>query len=121
MNMTEKSRRAVGEEFFRKVIGSEPPKEPMSKYSASAVDFCFGEVWSDPTLSIKQRRLISLTAAAFVGDPGLRAHISGALGQGEYSVTELEAWVMHLSVYAGNPIASRAMFVLREEAAKLKK
>jgi alkylhydroperoxidase/carboxymuconolactone decarboxylase family protein YurZ len=43
------------------------------------------------------------------------------LNKGEYSVAELEAWIMHLSVYAGNPIASRAMFVLREEAAKQKK
>jgi 4-carboxymuconolactone decarboxylase len=118
--MTNQSNRERGKKVFKEVLLWDAPTGELSKFTAASIDFCFGEVWADPTLSIKQRRLISLTAAAFVGGGGLQSHVYGALNSGDFSQAELEAWVMHLSVYAGAPIATRAMGVVREEVQKQK-
>jgi 4-carboxymuconolactone decarboxylase len=116
--MAEQSKREVGKKLFKDVLLWDPPGGELTKMTATSLDYCFGEVWADETLSIKQRRLISLTCAAFVGDPGLSSHIHGALGSGDYTVEELDAWVVHLSVYAGHPIASRAQNAVRAEVAR---
>jgi 4-carboxymuconolactone decarboxylase len=83
---------------------SRTPAPPDTPLRFAARDVLFGQVWSRPGLTLRQRRWISLTGAALSG-PGVGAesHVYGALRSGDISVTELQEFVLHLAPLAGWP------------------
>nr|WP_246369620.1 carboxymuconolactone decarboxylase family protein [Saccharibacillus deserti] len=75
----------------------------------------FGEVWSDPALSFRDRSLITLAALVTAGhDKQLPYHLRLAREHG-LSRGELSAICMHLAFYAGWPYAASALAVLERE------
>lgn len=62
----------------------------------------FGEVWSRPGLSIRDRRLLVIGATAALGRADLiEIQVTGALVNDELSADELREAVRHLHYYVG--------------------
>ncbi|CAN5623263.1 hypothetical protein BH10ACT9_BH10ACT9_16870 [soil metagenome] len=66
------------------------------------IDHLFGEIWSRPGLSIRDRRLLVLGATAALGRADLiETQARGALVNGELTEEELEEAVLQLHYYVG--------------------
>jgi 4-carboxymuconolactone decarboxylase len=66
------------------------------------IDHLFGEIWSRPGLSIRDRRLLVIGATAALGRADLIAiQARGALQNGELSPEELREAVLQLHYYVG--------------------
>ncbi|MEZ5441770.1 MAG: carboxymuconolactone decarboxylase family protein [Lysobacterales bacterium] len=81
-------------------------------------EYCFGEVWADPTVPPKWRSLIVVALLAAGGRvPELRTHIGGALNNG-CTPEELREVLLQVAVYCGIPVGVEgfrsAEAVLRE-------
>lgn len=79
-----------------------PPADQRAPATAMTVDHLFGEIWSRPGLSIRDRRLLVLGATAMLGRPDLiETQVRGALINGELTEAELDEIVLQLHYYAG--------------------
>jgi alkylhydroperoxidase/carboxymuconolactone decarboxylase family protein YurZ len=68
----------------------------------ATVDYLFGQVWSRPGLSVRDRRLLTLGVAAATGRADLiQIQANGALVSGEITPDELREAVLQLAVYVG--------------------
>lgn len=67
-------------------------------------DILFGQVWADPTLSPKQRSMITIAALAGAGilDESLKGHLETGKENG-ISKKEIVAMITHLAFYTGWP------------------
>ena len=101
--MTDSQRRAVGVSTFRDVMTVAVP-DGNSPFAEGLVDFVFGEIWSRPGLSRRNRRFVTLAcvAAADAINP-LEQHVYAALNTGDVTINEMRETVLHFAVYAGWP------------------
>jgi len=78
------------------------------------VAYGFGEVYSRPGLTPRQRQLVTLGALTALGgcEPQLEVHVNAALNVGLTAVEIVEA-LTHTAVYCGFPKALNAMFVAK--------
>ena len=110
---------AKGDAMWRQVMNSEPSgRSDDGGFLDLTKDHVFGEVWSRPELSVRDRRLVSLTCTAFAPGPALAIHVENALASGDLDVAAIEAWIVHLAHYAGWPIAANVYTVTRPVVAK---
>lgn len=66
------------------------------------IDHLFGEIWSRPGLSIRDRRLLVMGATAMLGRADLiEVQVRGALANGELNAEELREAVLQLYYYVG--------------------
>ena len=97
---------------------AEPP-EVNSVLAAKSFDLEFGELWNRSVLNRKERRWITITSLACLGDEvGIRAHMYGALKSGDISIDELQEGIFHIALYRGFPLArltERAMWDVANE------
>ena len=106
-------------ETFKHVNQFDPP-DASSPMGDAGVNFVFGTVWNTPGLSVRERRLISLTCTAISGHlMPLETHVRGALKSGDFTPQELDAFLLHLAAYAGFPVAAGASGVIARVAAEL--
>ena len=83
------------------------PWESDSPVYKAAMDFAFQEVWNQPGLNDRERRLVSITCAALSGHPEpLEYHIRSAISSGDIPVSDLRYYAVHLAAYAGFPVAT---------------
>ncbi|CAJ1499422.1 NAD(P)-binding domain-containing protein [[Mycobacterium] burgundiense] len=76
--------------------------EERTPATAMTIDHLFGEIWSRPGLSLRDRRLVVLGATAMLGRADLiEVQVRGALINGELTEDELEEIVLQLHYYAG--------------------
>ncbi|MBV7481859.1 carboxymuconolactone decarboxylase family protein [Bordetella sp. BOR01] len=81
---------------------------PMQKL---VTEYCWGEIWGDPTLPFKTRSMLNLAMlTAMSQHHELAAHVKGALQNG-VSKDEIRAVLMQASVYCGVPLALAAFRV----------
>ena len=105
-----------GREMQSRVYGAMPTDDPWLKMSEEQV---FAQIWTRPGLSMRDRRLISLTAAAYASSPpGYISHIEGALDKGDLTPAELWEWLIHFTNYAGYPKAAPVWAEIRIALAK---
>src|SRR5690348_14530240 len=92
------------------------PPDDEGPFAGGLIDFVFGEVWSRPGLSRRDRRFVTLpcVAAADAQAP-LEQHVYAALNSGDLTITEMRETVLHFAVYAGWPKASRFNIVVDEQ------
>ena len=84
-----------------------PALEPSDDYVGMTLDHVFGEVWTRPGLTRKERRWITLTAIASAGVQGaLEVHIRSALQSGDITRDEMLEFAIHFAHYAGWPLSS---------------
>jgi 4-carboxymuconolactone decarboxylase len=90
-----------------------------------SVGYLFGEIWTRPHLSIRERELITLAANIALARPhGTHSHYRSAKHIG-ITKEEIMEIIIHVGHYAGWPAIAHAVLqydeVLKEDAAKAKK
>ncbi len=112
-------RREAGRRKFLEVNGFLPP-DLMLPITEMTVDHVFGEIWTRPGLTRKERRWISITSVAAAGaEAALRIHVSSALQSGDITLDELREAVAHFAVYQGFPKATTFHLAVEEAASRL--
>jgi 4-carboxymuconolactone decarboxylase len=118
---TADDRYARGLAALRLVTGTEQPAvldsvaEIAPDLARLTVEFGYGDIWSRPGLTPRQRQIATISALAALGNaaPQLRFHIGGALNVG-CTRREIVETFIHATVYAGFPAALNALTAARE-------
>ncbi len=102
---------AKGRDVMARVYGAQLLPESagpgMTPFLDETVGHLFGDIWSRPGLSIRDRRLLVIGATAMLGRPDLvEVQIFGALVNGELDRAALDEIVLQLAFYAGWPNAT---------------
>lgn len=112
--MVDGDRRARGLDTFEKVVGFRPPPVSGDPFLDATIDHLFAEVWARPGLSIRDRRLVTLTLLMALGlEQHMRLHIGAAMKSGDLSDAEIDELVVHVAHYGGWPGAASASQVVR--------
>lgn len=107
---------ARGRAMQKRVYADVPNDDPWLRMGQEQV---FAQIWTRPGLSMRDRRLVSLTAAAYAASPpGYISHIEGALDSGDLGPDELFEWLIHFTSYAGYPKAAPVWAEIRIALAK---
>lgn len=100
-------RRARGLEMMRRVYGWDIDDAPGDFFGITA-DHLFGDIWTRPGLSMRDRRLLLIGVLAGQGlNDVLDIQIPAALANGELSPEELREIGIFLTHYVGWPLGSR--------------
>jgi 4-carboxymuconolactone decarboxylase len=112
--MSDPAKRVQGRAMFEKVMGFAPPRLEGDLFLDATTDHLFADVWARAGLGVRERRLVTLTVLACLGnEPTLRLHLGAALKSGDLTDAELDELVLHVAHYAGWPCAAVASGVLR--------
>lgn len=116
--MTAKYDREAGLEMFREVycnsLGELPPAG-TSKFTDFMLETLFGTLWSDTTLSIRDRRLLLIGVIAAQGDETtLAIQLRSAMKRKELAPEQFEVITMFLTQYIGYPLSLRFSKAARE-------
>jgi 4-carboxymuconolactone decarboxylase len=118
--------RRKGLDKMNEVYGWEMPNIEGNDYYDLTVDHLFGTIWSRPGLSMRDKRIMTLTAVTAVGSAELaEIQCNAALGNGELTEDELKEMAIFLTHYLGFPLGSKLDGVVstvikkRRKAAKL--
>lgn len=104
---------------FRDVMAAEVPPD-LSAEEEARLEHLFGQVWSRPGLGRRERRLVTITCAAFAVTPQpLIEHSYAALKTGDLTMDELLEVVLHFAVYCGWPKASNLEMYVRQSWARV--
>jgi 4-carboxymuconolactone decarboxylase len=84
--------------------------ETAPALSEFVIAFAFGDIYSRPALSLRERQIATLASIATLGhaSPQLKSHINGALNLG-ITRAEIVEILMQMAVYAGFPAALNAV------------
>lgn len=94
----------------RDILGKLAPE--FAKYND---DILFGEVWSDSTLNLKTRSMITVSTlvASGITDSSLKFHLQNAKKNG-VSKKEMAAMITNVAFYAGWPKAWVAFNIIKD-------
>ena len=112
-------REVLGDEHVdRAVAATTPFTEPFQDFITR---YAWGDIWSRPGLSRAERSLVTLSVlAAMQHEHELAMHVKAALRNG-LTPEQIGEVILHVSVYAGVPVANRAFPIaqraLKEEGA----
>ncbi len=107
--------RARGRDWFARVMGAPAPAAAPDPFVAATLDHLFADVWSRPGLSVRDRRLVTLTLLIAHGNEGaLRMHLGATMRQAQLTDAELDELILHVAHYAGWPGAALASQVVRQ-------
>lgn len=75
---------------------------PRSAYIEETVEHLFGDIWSLPHLSIRDKRLLVVGATTMLGRADLlEVQLAGAIANGELTDAQLEEMKLLMVFYAG--------------------
>jgi 3-oxoadipate enol-lactonase/4-carboxymuconolactone decarboxylase len=114
-------RYSEGTRIRREVLGTEHVDAATARMTPETADFqkflteyAWGEVWSRPGLSRRDRSLLTLSSLITGGHENeIAMHIRAALTNG-LSRSEISEAIMHTALYAGLPAANSAFAIARE-------
>ena len=88
---------------------------PLGDLGRYIVEFAFGDIYSRPGLSLRDREIATVALLAGLGarEPQLRVHLAAGLNVG-LTAKELEEIVIQTVPYAGFPTAINALNALRD-------
>src|SRR6201984_2613847 len=114
--------RRKGLEKMNEVYGWEMPNIEGDPYFDLTVDHLFGSIWTRPGLSLRDKRIMTLTAVTAVGKGDLPAiQINPALHNEEITEAELKEMAVFLTHYLGFPLGSALNGAVDSVVAKRKK
>ena len=117
--MNNDKRRTRGKRLFKEVTLMEP-FEPDDIFMEFTLDEVFGDVWSRPGLTRKERRWIALTTVAMSGSStAINVHFRMALQSGDITPEEMMEFLVMLAHYAGWPVTAEVHGVVRAAMAEL--
>ncbi|WP_138932855.1 carboxymuconolactone decarboxylase family protein [Roseovarius arcticus] len=84
-------------------------------FATYLLEFPFGDIYSRPGLSLRDREIATIAALAAMGtaQPQLKVHIEAGLNVG-LSQEEITEILMQMAVYAGFPAALNGLFAAKE-------
>jgi 4-carboxymuconolactone decarboxylase len=84
-------------------------------FATYLLEFPFGDIYSRPGLSLRDREIATIAALAAMGNarPQLQVHIEAGLNVG-LSREEIVEILMQMAVYAGFPAALNGLFAAKE-------
>jgi 4-carboxymuconolactone decarboxylase len=105
---TPEDRRAAGMAKMQEVYGfTVDPASLPGRYTDITVDHLFGTVWTDDTLELRQRRLLTIGVLAAQDKADLlEVQFDAALERGELTPEQIREVVVHLTHYVGWPIST---------------
>jgi 4-carboxymuconolactone decarboxylase len=105
-------RQVLGDAYVEKAIGN--ANEFNMDFQRLVTEYCWGECWSDPTLSRRERSILNLGMIAALGKMHeFELHVTGALRNG-VSEHELAAVLKQIAVYCGIPVGVDCFRVARQ-------
>ena len=105
--MTDETRRERGQRLLSEVAQLDMRVDPTDPFTQFTIDAVFGDVWSRPGLSRKERRLLSIAATVTAGMvEEAEIHQLGALKSGDVTPSEMMEIVIQLAHYSGWPKAA---------------
>jgi len=106
---------------MNEVYAWEMPDMP-GEYFALTVDHLFGNIWTRPGLSMRDRRLMVLAVVTALGlQDLLEVQVNAVLQNGELTEDELREMAIFLTHYVGFPLGSGLNGVVERVSAKRKK
>jgi 4-carboxymuconolactone decarboxylase len=90
-------------------------KDVAPDFARFLVEFAFGDLYSRPGLSLRDREIATIAALTAKGDvlPQLKAHVEGGLNVG-LSKDEIVEIIMQMAIYSGVPAVLNALEIARE-------
>ena len=114
--------RKKGLEKMNEVYSWEMPNMEGDPYFDLTVDHLFGSIWTRPGLSMRDKRLMTLTVVTALGLQDLaEVQVNAALANEELTEDELKEMSIFLTHYVGFPLASGLNGVVGRVAGKRKK
>ena len=115
-------RRKQGLQKMNEVYGWEMPNVEGDPYFDLTVDHLFANIWTRPGLSMREKRMMTLTVVTAVGNADLaEIQANAALANGELTVDELKEMAVFLTHYLGFPLGSKLDGVVSKVAKQRKK
>ena len=97
--------RRKGLEKMNEVYGWEMPNIEGDPFFDLTVDHLFGTIWNRPGLSMRDKRIMTLTAVAALGNDALaEIQANAALHNDEMTGDELKEMAVFLTQYLGFPL-----------------
>jgi 4-carboxymuconolactone decarboxylase len=113
--------RRKGLEKMNEVYAWEMPDMP-GEYFALTVDHLFGSIWTRPGLSMRDKRIMTLSVVTALGLQDLsEVQVNAALQNDELTEDELREMAIFLTHYVGFPLGSGLNSVVERVSAKRKK
>ena len=110
--------RRKGLDKMKEVYGWEMPDLP-GDYFALTVDHLFADIWSRPGLSMRDKRIMTLSVVCALGLPDLaEIQINAALHNSELSAEELREMALFITHYVGFPLGSTFNTAVEKVVAK---
>ena len=114
--------RRKGLDKLNEVYGWEMPDIEGNPYFDLTVDHLFGTIWTRPGLSMRDKRIMTLTAVAALGiDDLAEIQANAALHNEEFTAEELKEMAIFLTHYLGFPLGSKFDGAVGRVVAKRKK
>jgi 4-carboxymuconolactone decarboxylase len=111
-------RRVLGGEYVDRALQN--VNDFNRDFQRVVTEYCWGEVWGDETLSLRERSILTLGMVAALGKMGEFAnHVRGAQVNG-LTPTELRAVLIQIAIYCGIPIGADCFHVAEEILSKSK-
>jgi 4-carboxymuconolactone decarboxylase len=108
---------------WEEVMGPIPegyPPPPVGSFLDLTNKLVFGDVFQRPHLTLRERRLVTLTAMAARGhDDCTVQHIRAAMRMGDLSDDDLEELIIQMAFYLGWPPAMAFWLLVNRERAAL--
>lgn len=107
---------------MNEVYGWEMPNVEGDEFFALTADHLFGSIWTRPGLSMRDKRIMTLTVVTALGIQELaEIQANAALHNEELTVTELKEMAIFLTHYLGFPLGSKLDGVVTKVAKHRKK
>ncbi|KUI32931.1 4-carboxymuconolactone decarboxylase [Mycobacterium sp. IS-1742] len=114
--------RRKGLEKMNEVYGWEMPNIEGDPYFDLTVDHLFGTIWTKPGLSMRDKRLMTLSVVTALGLQDLaEVQVNAALLNEELTEEELKEMAIFLTQYVGFPLGSGLNGTISKVAAKRRK
>lgn len=100
--------RRKGLDKMNEVYGWEMPNVEGDPFFDLTVDHLFGTIWTRPGLSMRDKRIMTLTAVAALGNDALaEIQANAAMHNEEMTGDELKEMAVFLTQYLGFPLGSK--------------
>lgn len=100
--------RRKGLEKMNEVYGWEMPNVEGDPFFDLTVDHLFGSIWTRPGLSMRDKRIMTLTVVAALGNDALaEIQANAAMHNEEITGDELKEMAVFLTQYLGFPLGSK--------------
>ena len=113
--MSDPERRKRGLGPFTKVMGFKPPALAGRSLPRRHPRPSLRRLWTRPGLSVRDRRLVTLTVLMGLGhEATLKLHLGAAMRTGQLTDAEIDELMLHVAHYGGWPVAAVASQVVRQ-------